>query len=323
MRKRCGRAERARHVVHRLKREQTVEQVATFWNTEACGTQFVAAARDERDFYAQYRHFRYQTEWHIPEFVPFAKMRGQKVLEIGCGNGADGAMFAQHGADYTGVDLTEAAVAATRKHFAALNLPGEFRTANAERLDFADESFDVVYSYGVLHHTPEPARALAEVYRVLKPGGRAYVMLYHRHSFNYYARILGYMRARLLWRIITRTGRWSTDRQQAQAKGLAGLRGNERREVWTLHYENFLRAGWRYLRARNFVHHCTDGPECPYAYAYSQRDARQLFAAFKHVSFRVAHFPLRKYPVARALPFAVERFLAAHLGWYLLIEASK
>lgn len=306
-----------------MKSEQTVEQVAAFWNTEACGTQFVAGARDERDFYAQYRRFRYETEWHIPEFVPFAEMRGRHVLEIGCGNGADGVMFAQHGADYTGVDLTESAVAATREHFAVLNLPGEFRLANAERLDFANESFDVVYSYGVLHHTPEPARAIREVYRVLKPGGHAYVMLYHRHSFNYYARILGLMRARVLLRILARAGHWATDRQAARAKELAGVRGNERPEVWALHYENFLRTGWRYLRARNFVHHCTDGPECPYAYVYSRRDARRLFADFKTVGFRVAHFPLRKYAFARALPFALERFLAARFGWYLLIEAVK
>jgi len=303
--------------------KQTVEQVAAFWNTEACGTQFVESFRDERDFFAQYRRFRYETEWHIPEFVPFAEMRGRRVLEIGCGNGADGVMFAQAGADYTGVDLTEAAITATREHFAVAGLAGQFQTANAEQLPFPDASFDVVYSYGVLHHTPEPARAVREVHRVLKAGGRAYVMLYHRHSFNYYARILGYMRARVLLRILRRAGRWAADRQAAHDKALAGLRGNEQSEVWTLHYENFLRTGWRYLRARNFSHHCTDGPECPYAYAYSRRDARRLFASFTAVKFRVAHFPLRKYNFGRALPFGVERFLAAHLGWYLLIEAVK
>ncbi len=306
-----------------MSKRQTVEQVAAFWDTEACGTQFVAAARDERDFYAQYRRFRYETEWHIPEFVNFTEMRGRRVLEIGCGNGADGVMFAEAGADYTGVDLTETAVAATRKHFAVMGLTGEFHLANAEQLDFPDASFDVVYSYGVLHHTPDPARAIREVYRLLKPGGRALVMLYHRHSFNYYARILGYMRARLLLRIMTRAGRWAHDRAAAAQQTIVGVRGNEQPEVWALHYENFLRTGWHYLQARNFVHHCTDGPECPYAYVYDERAARQLFAPFKDVNFRVAHFPLRKYPFARKLPFAVERFLAARFGWYLLIEAIK
>jgi ubiquinone/menaquinone biosynthesis C-methylase UbiE len=306
-----------------MSEQQTVEQVVAFWNTEACGTQFVTDFKDARDFFAQYRRFRYATEWHIPEFVPFAEMAGRRVLEIGCGNGADGVMFAEAGAAYTGVDLTEAAVEATRQHFAVASVAGQFQTANAEQLPFPDASFDVVYSYGVLHHTPEPARAVREVHRVLKTGGRAYVMLYHRHSFNYYARILGLMRARVLLRILGRAGHWAADRQAAHDKQLAGLRGNEQAEVWTLHYENFLRAGWSYLRARNFAHHCTDGPECPYAYAYSRRDARRLFAQFNPVKFRVAHFPLRKYSFGRGLPFGVERFLAAHLGWYLLIEAVK
>jgi hypothetical protein len=148
-------------------------------------------------------------------------------------------------------------------------------------------------------------------------------MLYHRHSFNYYARILGLMRARVLLRILIRAGHWSHDRPAAHAKQLAGLRGNERPEVWTLHYENFLRTGWDYLRARNFVHHCTDGPECPYAYAYSRREAQRLFAQFAETKFRIAHFPLRKYPFGRSLPFSVERLLARSIGWYLLIEAIK
>src|SRR5688572_18884917 len=95
----------------------TVQQVNEFWNTEACGTHFVDRSSGERDFYEQFREYRYRTEWHIPLLVPFAEARGKKVLEIGTGNGADGVMFALNGADYTGVDLTDAALEATRKHF--------------------------------------------------------------------------------------------------------------------------------------------------------------------------------------------------------------
>ena len=303
--------------------EHELESVRAFWDTEACGTQFVADRRDERDFYERYRRFRYETEWHIPEFVPFAEFRGKKVLEIGCGNGADGVMFARAGADYTGVDLTAAAVEATRRHFAVEGLSGTFRRENAERLTFADDTFDLVYSYGVLHHTPDPARAVGEVHRVLKPGGTALVMLYHRRSFNYYARILGYMRARLLLKIAARAGRLGADRRALRADGLKGVRGNARPEVWQLHYENFLRQGWGYLKADNFAHHSTDGPECPYAYAYSRRDARRLFSRFKEVEFQVAHFPLRKYGLGKSAPTALEKFLARTMGWHLFIRARK
>jgi len=145
--------------------------VHTFWNTAACGAHFVEDAASEEEYFARYSAFRYRKEWHIPRLVPFASARGKKVLEIGCGNGADGAMFASHGADYTGVDLTEAAVDATRRHLATRHLPGTAHIDNAEQLSFPDASFDIVYSWGVLHHTPDIDRAVREVHRVLRPGG--------------------------------------------------------------------------------------------------------------------------------------------------------
>jgi len=299
-----------------------LQRVAEFWNTEACGTHFVRDFADERDFFTRYRDFRYRTEWHIPAFACFEQARGRQVLEIGCGNGADGAMFAMQGAHYTGVDLTPEAVDATRRHFAIEGLEGTFRRENAELLSFADASFDVVYSYGVLHHSPAPERTVREVHRVLKPGGLALIMLYHKHSFNYYARILGYMRARVLLRIALRAGRLQTDRSHAM-EGLAGVRGNASAKVWEIHYQNFLRQGWRYLQARNFVHHCTDGPECPYAYTYSRNEAAELFASFRTIDMKVAHFPLNKYPGGRSLPRSVEQWLAARMGWHLLIRATK
>jgi ubiquinone/menaquinone biosynthesis C-methylase UbiE len=306
-----------------VSRQQTIESVKAFWNTEACGTHFIEPRRDEAEFYSAYRRFRYATEWHIPLLVPFAEAVGKKVLEIGCGNGADGVMFAKHGAAYTGVDLTEAAVDATRKHFAAAGLSGTFQIENAERLSFADASFDIIYSYGVLHHTPSPSLAIDEVFRVLKPGGRAIVMLYHKHSFNYTARILIYMRLRLLAKILGRTGRWQSDRQKLKAREMRGLRGNATATVWEIHYENFLRQGWSYLKAETFAHHCTDGPECPYAFAYSKAEAHKLFAAFEQIEMRVAHFPLRKYRLGKWIPFRVEKALASRFGWYLIVYAMK
>ena len=301
----------------------SLTSVHSFWNTEACGTHFVEKSTDERDFFEKYREHRFRTEWHIPLLVPFAEGKRKKVLEIGTGNGADGVMFALNGAIYTGVDLTEAALEASRKHFELLGLSGVFQKENAEHLSFPDESFDIVYSHGVLHHTPHPRAAIDEVYRVLKPGGRATVMLYHKHSFNYHARIMTYMRLRVLLKILSRLGHWRCDRETALSRSLAGLRGNTDRKIWEIHYDNFLKAGWGYLKAENFVHHCTDGPECPIAFAFSKTEARRLFSRFQSVQMKVAHFPLSRYPLGQWLPFSVERFLAAKIGWYLFIFASK
>jgi SAM-dependent methyltransferase len=300
-----------------------LQEARAFWNTEACGTHFIQRFSDDHDFFSKYRKYRYRTSWHIPAFASFAQARGMRVLEIGCGNGADGVMFASHGAHYTGVDLTPQAVDATGRHFAAEGLDGQFRLENAERLSFADDSFDIVYSFGVLHHTPAPEQAVREVYRVLEPGGVALIMLYHRYSFNYYVRILGYMRLRVLLKIASRFGRWKADRKRSAARQLIGVRGNASEELWEIHYDNFLKQGWSYLKAKNFVPHCTDGPECPYAYTYSRRDASALFALFRSVEMEVAYFPLNNYPGGRLIPRAAERFIAERLGWHLLIRATK
>jgi ubiquinone/menaquinone biosynthesis C-methylase UbiE len=304
-----------------MKTEPTLTNVHSFWNTEACGTHFVEHAVDEQDFFAKYRAHRYRTEWHLPLLVPFAEAKGKKVLEIGTGNGAEGVMFAINGAHYTGVDLTEAALEATRKHFAQLGLTGAFQKENAEHLSFPNESFDWVFSHGVLHHTPNTQAAINEVARVLKPEGRAIIMLYHKHSFNYFIRIMSYMRLRVLFKILLRAGRWKDDRLQAADDSLHGVRGNQARQIWEIHYRNFLRQGWSYLRSGNFIHHCTDGPECPVAYAFTQAEARRLFSRFSRVETRVAHFPVRKY--CRWIPFGAEKFLARKVGWYLFIFASK
>jgi ubiquinone/menaquinone biosynthesis C-methylase UbiE len=161
------------------------DQVRAFWQAHPCGTKFTDAEPGSRRFYELVEQHRYATEWHIPTAANFESTRGMKVLEVGCGLGTDGAQFAKAGAEYTGVDLTEAAVRLAQRRFEVFNLPGTFRTADAEKLDYADQAFDLVYSHGVLHHTPDIRAAISESHRVLRPGGRAIGMFYHRDSYNY------------------------------------------------------------------------------------------------------------------------------------------
>lgn len=300
----------------------SLSAVYDFWNVEACGSHYIRARGGTPEFFEEFRRFRYNVEWQIPLLVPFGETKGKRVLEIGSGNGTDGVMFALAGADYTGVDLTHTAIEATRTHFEILGLKGSFQIENAENLSFADESFDFVYSHGVLHHTANPDKAFAEVYRVLRKGGRAILMLYHKHSFNYYFRILGYMRARVLLRILSRMGRFSSDRSVLGDRPSA-IRGNEDSSVWQIHYENFLREGWSYLRAQKFVHHATDGPGCPVANVYTARSVREAFKQFCAVEIKTAHFPVRKYWFAKWVPFSVEQWLASVMGWYLFVYLNK
>lgn len=156
-------------------------QVKEFWNQGSCGEALYLSDLSPAGFERQ-RQRRYELEPYIREFAGFAESRGQRVLEVGVGLGADHEEFARAGADLFGIDLTERAIERTRERFRLLGLESNLQTADAEALPFADQAFDVVYSWGVLHHSPDTRKAISEVHRVLKPGGRARVMIYNYWS---------------------------------------------------------------------------------------------------------------------------------------------
>jgi ubiquinone/menaquinone biosynthesis C-methylase UbiE len=288
------------------------ERVRAFWQANPCGTKFADAEPGTRRFYELVEAHRYEKEWHIPAAADFAATRGLRVLEIGCGLGTDGAQFAKAGADYTGVDLTEAAVELARKRFELFNLSGTFRTADAENLDFKEETFDLVYSHGVLHHTPDTARAVREIHRVLKKNGKAIVMLYHRNSYNYRVNI------RLLRRGGVHLLRWSVGMQlvhKLTGEPIESLRAHARK----------LREGHNgYLSAEEFLSQNTDGAGNPLARVYSRREVRELFQDFAGIKLRAFFLNKRFIPLlGNLLPRSVETQLAARWGWHLWIYATK
>ncbi|MBI4577492.1 MAG: class I SAM-dependent methyltransferase [Planctomycetes bacterium] len=122
----------------------------------------------------------------LGDLVDYARWAGRDVLEVGCGIGAVAQRFVEAGARLTAVDLTATAVAQTCRRLLGTGRRARVYQADAERLPFATGRFDAVFSWGVLHHTPGIARAVAEVHRVLRPGGEAMVMLYHRHSLRFW-----------------------------------------------------------------------------------------------------------------------------------------
>ena len=157
------------------------QQVHDFWNDAACGENLYLQDTDRAGYKAQ-AEARYRLDPYILDFAGFASTHGQKVLEIGVGLGADHQCFADAGADLYGIDLTERAVGHTRRRLLAFNLNSNLSMGDAENLDFPDESFDLVYSWGVLRHSPDTPKAIAEVHRVLKRGGGARIMIYHKWS---------------------------------------------------------------------------------------------------------------------------------------------
>jgi SAM-dependent methyltransferase len=290
---------------------QLKERVRAFWQEHPCGTKFADASPGSRRFYELVEEHRYQKEWHIPAAADFSNARGKKVLEIGCGLGTDGAQFALAGADYTGIDLTDAAVDLARRRFDLFNLPGAFRTADAENLDFPDESFDVVYSHGVLHHTPDTVRAVQEVHRVLRPGGRAVVMLYHRDSYNYRINIS------LLRRAGAHLLRWNSG-----VKFVHLLTGEPEDSLHE--HARRLKAERAYLNSEEFLSQNTDGAGNPLARVYSRGEARDLFKDFSQVELRTYFLNKRWLPViGNILPRRLESQMASRWGWHLWIYGTK
>ena len=300
---------------------QLKERVRAFWQAHPCGTKFSHAPVGTRDFFLQLDHgplneirqsHRYTKEWHIPAAADFKSAGGLRVLEIGCGPGIDGAQFAKAGANYTGLDLTEAAIKLARKRFALFGLGGEFWVGDAENLDFPDESFDLVYAHGVLHHTPDTARAAREIYRVLRSGGRAIVMLYHRDSYNYRVgiRLLRRGGARLL-------------KTESGIKLIHRLTG-EPLDSLRKHAKLLKDNANGYLSSAEFLSQSTDGAGNPLARVYSRREARELFRDFDKIELRTYFLNKRFIPlIGNLLPRVVESALASRWGWHLWIYATK
>lgn len=154
--------------------------VRDFWNAGPCG------ARDlgEHEDFAAHARARYTREPYILDFADFAHSRGKRVLEIGVGMGADYLEWLKAGANATGVDLSDASLECARRRCTLAGYEPDLQVADAEHLPFADATFDRVYSYGVMHHSPDTRQCLQEAWRVLKPGGDLRVMVYHHPSLT-------------------------------------------------------------------------------------------------------------------------------------------
>ncbi len=160
-------------------------RVQDYWERKTCGTGGEHTGDLEKhspEWFRRIEESRYRLEPYIHSVAQFTRHRGKKILEIGVGAGTDHLQWARAGCECHGVDLTAAAVETAGKHLALYGLQSDLRHIDAEVLPFADDSLDLVYSWGVIHHSEKPQRIVAEIYRVLKPGGKFVGMIYNRRS---------------------------------------------------------------------------------------------------------------------------------------------
>ncbi len=294
-----------------MRSDMDEQSVQRFWQEHACGDAQVGGLHerfrgDYEQFFTDYDRFRYGNERHLPACIEGLNVAGKKVLEIGLGEGADSERLIRLGARWSGVDLTAESVSRVQTRLTLRELPyEEVRQGSVLDLPFADDSFDMVFSHGVLHHVPEVKSAQAEIHRVLRPGGELVIMMYARWSLNYLVSIGLIRRGVLLAAFpLARAGILKSD----PAQGMLAA-----------HLDNAKKAGlFRYLRLREFVHHNTDGPANPYALVYDRRRIQQDFPSFQVVRTykRFMHAP--PLPVHR-LPG--ETLLGWHL-WAHLVPVS-
>lgn len=169
------------------KHDNLKSHVRDHWEDETCGTRY-ATDSDRKSYFEVIRRTRYERTVYMRAFAGFDEIRDSKILEIGVGAGSDFNSWLENGTNHvTGIDLTERAIELTKEHCDIRNVPPinyDLQRADAEHLPFADETFDLVYSYGVLHHTPDTQAAFTEVFRVLKSGGQVRAMVYHVPSWT-------------------------------------------------------------------------------------------------------------------------------------------
>jgi ubiquinone/menaquinone biosynthesis C-methylase UbiE len=163
-------------------KQAAVEQ----WSADPCGSHGVEGPPGSRPYAEGLLRMRAEYGPWFADALDYAGARGLDVLDIGCGQGIDLMNYALNGARATGVDLTPRHVELAGEHLAAMGLEGAVVQGDAEALPFRDGAFDRVSSNGVLHHTPDIERALAEARRVLRPGGTATIVVYNRRSFHYW-----------------------------------------------------------------------------------------------------------------------------------------
>jgi len=256
------------------------------WGQDPCGAEFDREHElGTREFFDSVERHRYQeyAAW-MPRLMEFEKFRGARLLEIGCGMGTDLLQFARGGARCTGIDLTPRSIEITRHRFGLYGANANFMISDGERLPFRTASFDVVYSNGVLHHTPDTAGAIREVHRVLRPGGVAKVMLYHRNSLNYWVEI------------VLRRG----------VLGMEFLRGRSAEEIMS--------------RVIEF----SDHDARPLVKVYSRKQARELFSMFRDVRVDVEQLmrsELRNFSPLISEKKLDQ--LRKKIGWNVIVTAVK
>lgn len=288
-----------------------IKEVETFWNSHPCEADAGTAA-DRKKYFEEIEKYRYSHNPTIPRFSNFQGYKGKKVLEIGCGIGTDGRQFAKNGAVYTGINIDQASVDLAKEAFKLFGLEGEILRMNAEQLEFPDNTFDHVFSLGVIHHTPSTEKAVKEMFRVLKPGGTASIMIYNKSSINYHLEIMFLRKISRLLLIPSFAPRF-----------ISKITGFNRDKL-ERHRQLFLKE--KKITKQQWISMNTDGPDCPLSKVYTKKEAQKLFARAGFIIKRnyTGYFNKTHYSfLGKLIPNCIANLIGKLWGWHRWIEVIK
>jgi ubiquinone/menaquinone biosynthesis C-methylase UbiE len=269
----------------------SLDDVQRYWDERPCNIRHSPKQVGSREYFDEVEARKYLVEPHIPGFADFERWRGKRVLEVGCGIGTDSINFARAGAELTAVDLSPESLHVAERRAEVMKVGDRIRflQANAEELASVldGEEFDLVYSFGVVHHTPRPDRALAEMRRLVEPGGTLKLMVYHRRSWKAFWILTAQERGRY-WRA-----------EELIAKHAEAQTGCPVAFTYTRREARMLveRAGF-----------CVEELEVDHVFSYRIRD---------YIEYRYV-----KEPYFRWMPDGLFRAFERRFGWHLLITAE-
>lgn len=270
-----------------LSPDEYKKETSDKWTDTPCGSNYTNKEFLSKEYFDEIEFHRYETHPWIREAIDSFDLKGKKVLEIGFGMGSDHLSLARRGAFMNGIDLTPSHVEITK---ARLNIFGEVSNlvnGDAELLPYKNESFDFVYSLGVIHHSPDTEKIISEIHRVLKPGGGCYIAVYHKNSLFFWWSVF------LVNYLIKRAWLKRTLKQQISLIEYPGT--NENLVIKLYKRKEFADLFYRYKRVNSCVKHL--------------------------IPIDIAYFS--KYFKEPQKPTPLLTKIASKLGWYVIVEAKK
>ena len=165
--------------------QEIKHKIVEYWDRQPCNINHSKSELGTLQYFEEGSTKRYKAEPHIKNFVQFSSYAGKRVLEIGCGIGADAVEFAKAGAEYVGIDISQESLNLATKRFKVYDLDGQFHLRSGDE-DLSDlGKFDLVYSFGVLHHYPDIQTTLNNIHDSLVDNGELKFMVYAKNSWKY------------------------------------------------------------------------------------------------------------------------------------------